>query len=299
LIRLTEEVASARSAGRAIIALESSVLAQGLEPPHNTEAERLMSSAVRSAGAVPAITAVVGGTPTLGLTSEELDRFLTRRGIRKLSARDLAVAIAQRADGATTVAAALAICAAADVEVFATGGIGGVHRDQPYDESADLIELSRTPVVVVCAGAKSILDLSATLERLESLGVAVVGYRTDSLPGFYYRDTGLTLTVRAESSEEIAAMYRAHRALGATSALLVVQSPPAQHALEREEVEAALTEATAAAARAGVRGGALTPFLLSHLARATSGRSVIANLALLEANARLAGEIGFRLTSGE
>jgi pseudouridine-5'-phosphate glycosidase len=299
LIRLTEEVASARSAGKAIVALESSVLAQGLEPPYNAEAERRMCSAVHDAGAVAAITAVVAGIPTLGLTSDERERFLARTGVRKLSARDLGVAIAQRADGATTVAAALALCAAAQVEVFATGGIGGVHRGQPFDESADLIELSRTPVVVVCAGAKSILDLSATLERLESLGVVVVGYRTDSLPGFFYRDAGLPLTARADDPAEIAAIYRAHRLLGATAAVLVVQPPPARHALERAEVEVVLDEATRAAERARVRGGALTPFLLSHLAHATSGRSVAANLALLEANAHLAGEIAVCLTSEE
>jgi pseudouridylate synthase len=299
LIRLTEEVASAQAAGRTVVALESSVLTQGLEPPHNAEAARRMCSAVRAVGAVAAITAVVAGAPTLGLTSEELDRFLARTGVRKVSTRDLAVAIAQGADGATTVAAALAICAAARVDVFATGGIGGVHRNQPFDESADLLELSRTPVVVVCAGAKSILDLMGTLERLESLGVTVVGYRTDSLPGFFYRDTGLPLPARAESPEEIAAIYRAQRALGATSAILVVQPPPGQYALERDEVEAALDVATSAAARANVRAGALTPFLLSHLAHATSGRSVTANLALLEENARLAGEIGLCLTSGK
>jgi pseudouridylate synthase len=296
LIRLTDEVAKARKAGAAIVALESSVLAQGLEPPANAEAARRMCSAVRATGAVAAITAVVDGTPTLGLTSDELDRFLAPRGIRKLSARDLSAAIAQRSDGATTVAAAIALCAAAKIDVFATGGIGGVHRGQPFDESADLTELSRTPVVVVCAGAKSILDLSATLERLESLGVSVVGYRTDSMPGFFYHDTSLPLPARAESAAEVAEMYRAQRALGRREAILVMQPPPTDLALQRDEVEDVLDEATAAAARQGVRGGALTPFLLAHLARATGGRSVAANLALLEANARLAGEIAVRLS---
>lgn len=253
-----------------------------------------MTAAIRGAGALPAITAVVKGVPTLGLEPEELERFLRRDGVRKVSARDLPFAIAQGADGATTVAATLAIASAAGAVVFATGGIGGVHREA-FDESADLVELARTPMIVVCAGAKSILDLAATLERLETLGVPVVGYRTDELPGFFTSETGLALATRAESAQEIATAFRAHRALGRRSAMLVMQPPPARTALSRALVEQAVEDAVVEAKRAGVRGGAVTPFLLGAVERATGGRSLEANIALLEHNARLAAELAVAL----
>jgi pseudouridine-5'-phosphate glycosidase len=294
--RSTEGVTAALARGGAVVALESSVLAQGLLPPFNREAAERMMRAVEAAGATPVITAIVNGVPSFGLDAEALERFLRRDGVRKVSARDLGIAMAQRADGATTVAATLALCALGGLEVFATGGIGGVHRDAPFDESADLVELARTPVIVVCAGAKSILDLPATLERLETLGVPVVGYGTDELPGFFSTTTGLRLGARLDTPDEIAAAWRAHRALGRTSAMLVVQPPPAAHAVPVDLVEAATTAAVAAAAAAGVRGAAVTPFLLADIQQRTQGRSVTANLALLEANARLAGEIAVALT---
>jgi pseudouridine-5'-phosphate glycosidase len=203
--------------------------------------------------------------------------------------------MARGADGATTVAASLALAAAAGLAVFATGGIGGVHRDAPFDESADLAELARSPIVTVCAGAKSILDLPATLERLESLGVAVLGYRTDRLPGFFTVDAGLPLTWSVESADEIAEIYRHHLALGRREGILVVQPPPAETALPRELVDAAVDGALAEARRAGIAGPAVTPFLLAAVERATGGRSLAVNLALLEANARLAGEIAAAL----
>ncbi len=294
-IRCTEAVATARERGGAVVALESSVLAQGLLPPFNRDAATRMMRAVETTGATPAITAIDRGEPVLGLSAATLERFLARDGVRKVSARDLAMAIADEADGATTVAGTLAMCALGSLDVFATGGIGGVHRDAPYDESADLIELSRTSAIVVCAGAKSILDLSATLERLETLGVPVVGYRTLELPGFFTRSTGLALTATANTPEHIARAFRAHRALGLTSAMLVVQPPPAEFALPDALVAEATSAALREAALHGVRGGAVTPFLLAEVQRRTHGASVHVNLALLEANAMLAGQIAMAL----
>jgi pseudouridine-5'-phosphate glycosidase len=299
IVRRTAEVAAALAAGRPVVALESSVLAQGLPIPANHDAAARMTGAVRAAGAEPAITAVVRGAPTLGLEPEELARFLARDGVAKVSARDLAGAVAARADGATTVAATLALAAGSGIDVFATGGIGGVHRDAPFDESADLVELARTSMVVVCAGAKSILDLPATLERLETLGVPVVGYRTGEMPGFFTETTGLRTSGRVESAAELAALFRAHRALGRAGAVLVVRPPPAAHALPADVVDRAVADALSLARAGGVRGAAVTPFLLAAVERATAGRSLAANLALLEANARLAGEVAAALSQGE
>jgi pseudouridine-5'-phosphate glycosidase len=220
-----------------------------------------MEQALRESTAVPAVTAVLSGTPTLGVLPDELERLLARDGVRKVSARDLPTCIAQGADGATTVSAALALARAAGVQVFATGGIGGVHRGAPYDESADLRELSRTPMMVVCTGAKSILDLPGTLERLESYGVTVIGFRTDELPGFFTASTGLRLPSRADSEREIADAFRAARALQLPGAMLVVQPPPAAHALERDVMEHAVEAALDQAARKGVTGAGVTPFL--------------------------------------
>jgi pseudouridylate synthase len=297
-VRVLPAVAGALREGRPVVALESSVLAQGLPAPANRESAVRMVRAVSSRGAVPAITAVVKGVATAGLEEAELDRFLRREGIAKVSARDLPMAIARGTDGATTVAAAIAIAALAGIDVFATGGIGGVHRatrGPSYDESADLVEMSRTPVLVVSAGAKSILDLPATMERLETLGVPVIGYRTNELPGFFTAETGLALSSRAESAGEVASVWRAHRALGRRTAMLVVQPPPADVALPRRDVERAVESAMRAAESEDVRGGSLTPFLLAAVERETAGRSLGANLALLEANAMLAAEIATEL----
>ncbi len=288
-------VAAAQRDGRPIVALESSVLAQGLPIPANREAERRVRVAVAVRGAVPATTAIVRGVPTVGLDGDDLERFLARTGVAKVSARDLPWAVTNRTDGATTVAAALTLCRLAGLPVFATGGIGGVHRDAPFDESADLLELARTPVVTVCAGAKSILDIGATIERLEAHGVAVIGYRTDEFPGFFTRTTGFKLPAVAESPVQLAAAYWAARELGMPGALLVVQQPPADAALDASLVDAAVVAALAAARVAGVRGAQITPFLLAAVEKATDGRSLTANLALLEANAALAAEIAVTL----
>ncbi|MFI5227988.1 MAG: pseudouridine-5'-phosphate glycosidase [Gemmatimonadales bacterium] len=290
-MRIHADVRRALERREPVVALESSVLAQGLPIPHNRSAAERMGSAIGKSGALPAITAVVRGAPAVGLDEEELERFLRRDGVAKVSARDVPWAMVRGLDGATTVAASLMLAAGAGVEVFATGGIGGVHFEPAFDESADLAELARRSMVVVCSGAKSILDLAATWERLESLGVPVVGYRTDELPGFYTAQTGIALTARANEAGQIVELFRAHRALGRPQALLVVQPPPAEHALEREEVDEAVARARGDAARRGIRGAAVTPFLLAAIGKITSGASLETNLALLERNARLAGEI--------
>ena len=260
-----------------------------------------MVAAVARAGATAAITAVVKGVPTAGVTEDELERFLRRDGVVKMSSRDIAAAMVRGVDGATTVAATLEIARLAGITVFATGGIGGVHRRPgytgPLDESADLAALARTPLIVVCAGAKSILDLPATWERLDTLGVTVVGYRTSELPGFYTESTGIPLSFRADSVQEIVAIFRAERALSRPGALLVVQPPPEGHRLPADEVSAAVDAALAAAAADGVTGAAVTPFLLGAVERATGGASLEINLALLEANAALAGEIAVALAA--
>jgi pseudouridine-5'-phosphate glycosidase len=296
VVRTLPEVAEAIAQGRAVVALESSVLAQGLPIPANRQAARAMTEAIESRGAVAAITAVVRGIPAAGLTDDELERFLAREGIVKASARDLAIAVARGADGATTVAAAIALAALAGITVLATGGIGGVHRAPPYDESADLAELARTPMIVVCSGAKAILDLRATAERLDSLGVPVLGYRTAELPAFYGAESGIAVT-RVDDVASIVAAYRAHRALGRRAALLVVQPPPAAYALPGSVVERAVVEGVRESTRAGVQGAAVTPYLLAYVDRATGGRAREVNLALLEQNAALAADVAVALAA--
>jgi len=298
-VRILPHIRRALDAGTPVVALESSVLAQGLPIPHNADAARRMIEAIESVAAVGAITAVACGTPTLGLEPKELERFLGRDNVRKVSARDLAAAMALRADGATTVAAALVIASRAGVRVFATGGIGGVHREMPgsspatwvRDESADLNEMARTPMIVVCAGAKSILDLPATWERLDTLGIPVVGVGTDEFPGFYTSKTGIRLTTSVADAKAVAAIANAHFALGRGQSVLVVQPPPANVALESDLVERAVNTALERAGREHVRGGDVTPYLLSAVSSETGGRSLETNLALLESNARLAAEI--------
>jgi len=291
-------VARARATGRAIVALESSVLAQGLPIPDNRAAHDRMATAITGAGAVPAVAAVVAGTPMLGVEPADLERFLARDGIRKASARDLATAIAQGADAATTVAATMCLAHRAGVGIMATGGIGGVHRGAPFDESGDLIELARTPVVVVCSGAKAVLDLPATLERLETLGVSVVGFGTDELPGFFTQETGLRVPGRVDTVAELAAVVRAHRMLGRPTGILVVQPPPAASALPRAVVEDAVEAALQLASVRRITGAAVTPLLLDAVAAATGGRSLVTNLSLLEANATLAAQLAVHLSAG-
>ncbi len=292
------DVQAALDSGRAVVALESTVIAHGLPYPRNLEVAREMEAIVRAGGAQPATIGVVGGRPTIGLDDATIERFATAEGVLKLARRDLAVAIATGRDGATTVAGTMALARAAGIEVFATGGIGGVHRGarDSWDISGDLTELSRTPVLVVCAGAKSILDLPATLEMLETLAVPVVGYRTDEFPAFYSTSSGLRVTARADSPAEAAAIWRAHRRFGGGSGMLLVVPPPAESALPPEEIETALTQALAEADRRRIHGAEVTPFLLSALKDRTGGRSLEANVALLRNNARVAAEVAVALT---
>lgn len=301
MLRISDEVATALDEGRPLVALESTLISHGLPYPQNLEVARALEGEVRAGGAVPATVGVVGGAPVVGLSAADLERFATGGGrVRKLTRRDVAVAAAQGADGATTVAATMALAAAAGVPVFATGGIGGVHRgaERTWDISADLTELARTPVLVVCAGAKAILDLPATLEYLETLGVPVVGLGTDEFPAFYSRSSGLPLAARADTPAEAARIWRAQRSLAALAApggLLLCVPPPAEVALPRDEVEEAIARALARAEEAWVRGPAVTPFLLAAMAEETHGESVGTNVALLRQNARVAAEVACAL----
>ena len=265
-----------------------------------------MLGAVERRGAVPAIAAISRGRPTLGLEADDLKRFLRRDGVRKVSSRDLGPAMAQRADGATTVAATLVLTRQSKIRVFATGGIGGVHRRshreldlnaQVRDESADLMELARSRVIVVCAGAKSILDLPATWERLETLGIPVIGYRTNELPGFFTSETGIHLSVRCDTATEIADIARNHWAIGNDESLLVVQAPPSEHAMMGRDVERAIAEALVEAEAKAIEGPAMTPFLLEAVSRLTNRRTLDVNLALLESNATLAADIACSLAA--
>jgi pseudouridine-5'-phosphate glycosidase len=300
--RLAPEVAEALAGGRALVALESTLIAQGLPWPHNLEAARAAEAEVRALGAVPATIAVLGGVVRLGLDEGEIEAIARADAGRflKASRRDLAAAVATRRDAATTVSATLWIARAHGIDAMATGGLGGVHRDasSSFDVSNDLDELARGDgMLLVCAGFKSILDLPATLEALETRGVPVVGYRTDELPAFTARGSGLPLDSRADTPDEAAALVRAHRALGLPGALVLAQPVADDVALDRDVMEAALAAALAEARGLGIAGKAVTPFLLDRIRAATDGRSLVANTALIAANARLAAEIAVALLS--
>jgi pseudouridine-5'-phosphate glycosidase len=292
------EVRAALDARRPVVALESTLITHGLPWPVNLETARAAERAVRQAGAVPATVAVLGGRVFVGLDEGQVESLARAtedgRPVLKASRRDLAAAIARRATASTTVAATMALAHRAGIAVFATGGIGGAHRPPapPSDVSADLFELARTPVLVVCAGAKSILDLPRTLDLLETFGVPVVGYRTDTFPAFYVRSSSEPVSARADSPEEAAELFAAHRSLGGGGVLLA--QPVAEDvALPADEFAAALANAERDAEAAGARGPELTPFLLRRLAEITGGRSLTANRALIEANAALAAEVAF------
>jgi pseudouridine-5'-phosphate glycosidase len=288
------EVADALAARQGVVALESTIISHGLPRPDNLAVARQIEQVVRDEGAVPATIAVVAGDVRVGLDEAALATVATADDVAKASVRELAVVAAQGRHAATTVAATSHLADLAGIQVFATGGLGGVHREATatFDESADLTTLSRVGIVVVCAGVKSILDVGATLERLESLGVGVVGYRTDRFPGFYRSDSGFGLDWRVESPEQVAAIVRERERLGTDDAALVVANPLP----EAEQVDAALhdrvlAESLAAAAAEGVRGKAVTPFLLERFHRETQGESLRANIAIILANARLAAQI--------
>jgi pseudouridylate synthase len=291
MIRTSDAVAAALAARRPVVALESTVLAHGLPRPRNLQVGRAMELAVAEGGAVPATVGVVAGVPRVGMADAEIERLATADGVLKLSTRDLAVPVARGTDGATTVAATMWLAARAGVGVFATGGIGGVHRGEDRDVSADLTELGRTPMLVVCAGAKSVLDLPATREALETAGVLIAGWGTDELPAFYAARSGIPVDLRVDDAAQAAALWRAHRDLGVPGAILLCVPPPPESALDADEVEAAIADALARARREGIRGKAVTPFLLRAVAEATGGRSLEANVALLLNNARVAASV--------
>jgi len=294
VIRLADEVREALAAGGAVVALETTLVAHGFPPGEGVEVGLESERQVRSAGAVPATVGVLDGEVRVGLTAQELDRFGPEA--RKAGPRDLAVSAVQDAVGATTVGGTLAAARAVGIRVLATGGIGGVHRGfpDPPDVSADLAQLARTPALVVSAGVKSLLDVPATAELLESLGIPVLGFRVDTLPLFYATEGGPPVSARVESAEEAALVADTHWQLG--SAGLLLGRPPDE---PLEDVEPLVAEALAAAEAAGVSGQAVTPFVLAHLHRESGGRTEAANKALVAQNARLAGEVALEIAALE
>lgn len=286
------EIAAARRTLKPLVALETSVLAQGLPYPKNLEAARRCEAAVRDEGAVPAAMAVIDGTLCVGIDEAQTARLAKGKGLMKIGSRDLPVAVARKATGGTTVSATCEMAAAAGINVFATGGLGGVHRGagEHFDISQDLPAIARWPVAVVCAGAKSVLDLPKTIELLETLAVPVIGLGTDELPGFYTRETGIMLEHSVETEREAADIIRARRELG-QGGMVIAVPPPKKTALKRADVEKHLAAALAAAQKKKVEGKAVTPFLLGELVKLTKGKSLEANLALLENNARAAARI--------
>jgi pseudouridine-5'-phosphate glycosidase len=294
MLNVAPEVAEALAAGRAVVALESTIVSHGLPRPDNIAIARQIEAAVREGGAVPATIALVDGDVRVGLDDAALEAIATRDDVVKCSSRDLAIAAARGATGATTVAATAHLAAQAGISLFATGGLGGVHREaqDTWDESADLVALARTRICVVCAGVKSILDIPATLERLETLGIAVAGYRTDRFPAFYLTDSGHELAWRLDTPHEIADVLAARAALGLDDAALVIANPlPEDRQIDPQLHERVLRESLAAAAAEGVRGRDVTPFLLGRFHAGTGGESLRVNVELVLANARLAGEI--------
>lgn len=285
------EVSNALKNHQPIVALESTVIAHGLPRPQNLELAQRMESIVRERGATPATIAILRGEIKIGLTDDELKYLANADGVVKVSRRDFPIVAVRKADGATTVAGTMIAAAWAGIRVFATGGIGGVHRGGGADVSADLPELARTPVAVVCAGAKAILDLPATLEWLETAGVPVIGFQTDEFPAFYSRTSGLKLEARAESASEVAAMIKTKWEMGLEGGVLIAAPIPEAAALPVSELDAAIEQALAAAETQGVIGKAVTPFMLAKVAEITGGRSLKANIALLENNARVATEV--------
>jgi pseudouridine-5'-phosphate glycosidase len=289
-------VADALAAGAPVVALETTIVSHGLPRPDNLRVAREIEATVRAHGAVPATIGMVGGQVVVGVDDGQLTRLATSDKVAKLSVRDLALAAAAGADGATTVAGTGVVAHAAGIGVFATGGLGGVHRGAPFDESADLVALARTPIAVVCAGVKSILDVGATLERLETLGVAVVGYRTRRFPGFFVSDSGFPLDWSVDSPAELAAAVRAQRALGVPPGALIVANPlPPDEQLDPRLHDRVLAEGLAAVRRDGVTGKAVTPALLAHFHAATGGASVAVNVRLILRNAALAAELAVAL----
>lgn len=295
ILHIAEEVAAAVETSKPVVALESTVIAHGLPQPINLETARRLESIVREAHGIPATIAIIDGKLCVGLSDDQLKLLAAIKNVKKISTRDLSIALAQRWIGATTVAATSWIAERAGIKVFATGGIGGVHRGSLPDISADLPELARTPMIVVCSGAKIVLDLPATREWLETHGVTVLGYRCDEMPAFYSRRSGLPVDGRVDSAEEVVEIFRAQKILQMTSALLVTVPVPEEFEVPAEQLAAVLDDALRAAEDKGIGGRELTPFLLSAMAQQSEGATLKANIALLENNVRVAAEIAHAL----
>ncbi len=296
-LQIAPEVANALAAGEPVVALESTIITHGLPAPDNRQAALAIEATVREAGAVPATIAVLAGRIHVGLGTPELDRLICAKQPRKLSRADLAVCLSQRQSGSTTVAATLICAQLAGIEVFATGGIGGVHRgaESSFDISADLLQLAQSPLSVVAAGAKAILDLPKTLEILESLGVPVIAVGQDEFPAFWSRRSGLPAPLRMDGAADIAAAHRMRAALGLSGGQLVANPIPAELEIPHDQMEPMIAQAQALADQAGIAGKALTPFLLQQIHELSQGRSLQANLALVNHNARLAAQIAIEL----
>ncbi len=297
-LMINAEVKAALEGGKSVVALESTLITHGLPYPKNVETALAMEAAVRESAAVPATIAILKGKITVGISPADIEALaqMPAHEVRKCSRRDLAIVIARGCDGATTVASTMIIAHMAGIKIFATGGIGGVHRGQPHDVSADLSEFGKTPVTVVSSGAKSILDLPLTLEVLETNGVPILGYQTDVLPAFYSARTELPIDQRIESAAEAAAVIRASADLGAQNGILVAAPVPPDKELDAATAEAAIARATQEAEAAGVGGKDITPFVLNRVSELTDGASMAANIALLINNARVAGEIALELS---
>ena len=291
---LSPEVAAAMAAGKPVVALESTIISHGMPYPQNVDTALRVEQTIRDNGAVPATVAVIGGRLKAGLTPEEIE-YLGKKGrdVAKASRRDLPVLVARGADGATTVTTTMIIAALAGIRVFATGGVGGVHRgaETTMDISADLEELARTPVMVICAGAKSILDLGLTLEYLETKGVPVIGYGTEELPAFYTRKSGFKVDYRIDTPEELAAAFRTKLEMGLGGGMLVTNPIPEEYSMDPDRINAAIDEAVAEANRLGVKGKETTPFLLARIKDITGGDSLASNIQLVLNNARLAAKV--------
>jgi len=289
--KLSNEVTNAIGENKPVVALESTVIAHGLPHPKNLETAEAMEAVVRSSNSTPATIGIINGQITVGLNSAEVNLMATGDDIKKISTRDIPIAVSQRWDGATTVASTAWIAYRAGIKVFATGGIGGVHRGSLPDISADLPELAKTPIVVVCSGAKIVLDLPATREWLETNAVTVVGYQCDELPAFYSRQSGLPIDVRLDTAADIAKLFHTKNELGINSALLVTVPVPQEYEVAAGVLQSALNEALAEAEMRAIGGREVTPFLLSYMAQQSEGATLKANIALLENNARVAAEI--------
>lgn len=278
-----------------MVALESTVITHGLPYPHNLTLAQEMEAIVRSHGAEPRTVAILAGELIAGLSSAQMTHLAQAKHVRKVSRRDLPIVVARREDGSTTVATTMWIAQRAGIEVFATGGIGGVHRGNSFDVSADLQELAQTPVIVVCAGAKAILDLPATLEYLETCGVTVIGWQSDEFPAFYSRSSGLPVDVRCDSAEEVVAIWRAKQAMKLPGGLLITVPIPTAHEIPAAEIEPLILQAVADAEQQGLRSAQVTPYLLSRVMELSGDRSLHANLALLKHNAQVAAQIAVAL----